>query len=374
MAAEPDRKRRADRISELEALLRQRTIDLEAMTLRFSAIVSMTSDGIVVVDRHGVVRYANPATERLLNRTNEQLIGSPLGTPLLEGDEGQIDVRRGDENFVVELRAAQTIWEEDHEAFVVALRDVTDHQRAIEQLEEISHLKDDFVAMVSHDLRSPLAAIAGFADTLRHSWDKLDEPSRDNALQRISQSAYRLESFIEAILQVSQIESGEFRYSIQAFDLRQVVESTAEEFRQAFPTTPLDVDIGTDLPPALGDPQRQWQILLNLFTNAAKFSPEGAPVRVEVERAGNEIQVAVRDNGSGIDKEDRERIFEKFSRLEGPKAGHAKGAGLGLFICKQMIEAQGGQIHVEGEPGGGSAFVYTMPISQTPESPTPPGD
>lgn len=364
MAPQADKGQQSNPLHELEAMLQQRTVDLEAMTLRFSAIVSMTSDGIVVVDRDGVVRYANPATERLLNRPSEELIGLPLGTPFVAGDASAIDVRRGDDDFVIELRAAQTIWEEDHEAFVVALRDVTDRQRAVDELHEINRLKDDFVAMVSHDLRSPLAAVAGFADTLRISWERLSEQDRDRMLERISRSAYRLESFIEAVLQLSQIESGEFGYSIEQFDLRELVESTVDEFRQAFPLTPLELEVSDDLPRVIGDPERHWQILMNLLTNAAKFSPPGKPVTLGAVRQNDVVEVSVRDNGPGIAEEDRRRIFEKFSRLPGPGGDHPKGSGLGLYICKQMVEAQGGEIRVESEPDRGSTFFYTLPMAK----------
>lgn len=340
---------------------------------KFRQLVSLIADGIVVVDNHGKIRLVNPAAEELLGRPGRDLVGRYFGFPLVTGDATEIEIVRPDrEVVVVELRCAELEWDGEPAA-VASLRDVTERWQTVEQqehvigrLRELDRLKTEFVSMVSHDLRSPMATITGFADTLRLNWDAFSDDHKREILERISRSTSQLSRFVENVLQVSQIEAGRLTYDIQAMDVAQLVYRVAGENSQPVHGvtvgTRIDVSVPDLVPLVRGDEMRQWQILTNLVTNAMKFSGDEDPVEIQVTPKTTHVHISVTDHGPGIKPEDMDRLFQKFTRLDQPEGVKVKGTGLGLYICKSMVEAQGGEIWVESEPGTGSTFTYTVPI------------
>lgn len=341
---------------------------------QFRRLVALIADGVVVIDTEGRVRLVNPAAEELLGRKGRDLVGQVFGFPVAADEATEIEiVRRNSPPVVVEMRVAETEWDGE-QAFVASLRDVTERanvvdqqKQMIERLRELDEMKTEFVSMVSHDLRSPMATISGFADTLRYNWDAFNDERKIQILERISRNTNQLARFVENILQVSQIESGKLTYDIQDIDLRQVLQRVVDEntFVSLDGDRPkIDVRMPEDLPPVRADEIRQWQIVTNLITNALKFSPAEEPVSLDVSRDGEFVMVSVRDSGFGIKQEDMGRLFKKFSRLEQPRGQKIKGTGLGLYICKAMIEAQGGAVWVESEPGRGTTFTYTVPVAR----------
>ncbi|MBC7462317.1 MAG: hypothetical protein H7287_13230 [Thermoleophilia bacterium] len=231
------------------------------------------------------------------------------------------------------------------------------------RLREVDQLKTEFVAMVAHDLRSPMSVISGFADTIRDRWDDLTDERKLQFLGLISRNTHSLAVFVEDVLQVARLESGEFHYDLQPFVPRDVVDRIVAEFGVAHPELELEIDAPPELPRAFGDSERNWQILTNLLTNAVKFSPEPPRVRVELRFLQEEdaVAIAVRDEGVGISEDDQPRLFQRFSRVGERRA--TAGTGLGLYIVKAMVEAQGGRIWVQSAPGEGSTFTYTLPAA-----------
>lgn len=232
-------------------------------------------------------------------------------------------------------------------------------------LQRLDQLKTEFMAMAAHDLRTPLTVIAGFAGTLRENWDAFGDDERRQFLYRINANTKRLSEFVENLLHFARIESGELSYDIRPFDLPAVVRRTAAEQTAATGASRFAVRVADDLPLVLGDEQRIWQVLTNLFSNALKFSPDDAAVDVEVWNWDDSIAVSVRDHGPGIAPEDQERLFQKFSRIE--RADGRKGplgTGLGLYICRSVVEAQHGTMFMTGSPGQGSTFTFTLPTTQ----------
>ncbi len=233
-----------------------------------------------------------------------------------------------------------------------------------ERLRQVDQLKTEFVAMVAHDLRSPMSVISGFADTIHDRWDVLPDAQKLEFLRLISRNTRSLAEFVEDVLQVARMESGELHYEMEPFDARQVVQRIVTDMQVTHPELTLTMAWPEQLPDVLGDVDRNWQILTNLVSNAMKFS-DGEP-RIEVElrtmAAEGKLAIAVRDNGVGIAVEDLPRLFRRFSRV-GPTRRTVSGTGLGLYIVKSMVEAQGGSIWVDSEPGRGSTFTYTLPIA-----------
>jgi signal transduction histidine kinase len=342
-------------------------IDLSPID-QFRDLVAALPDGIVVVDSAGKVRLVNPAAEALLGRPGRDLVGRPFDLAGGPSVEPEVRITRSDGSEVIlDVRAATLEWD-GTPCVVASLRDVTDHTdgddsqtETIERLRELDRLRTDFVGIVSHDLRSPMATIAGFVDTLQANWSRFDDDHKMRMLDRIGRSTDQLARLVENVLHVSQIESGKLNYKIKEVDLVELIRRVADE--NAGDTDRIEVRIEESLPPARADDIRQWQILSNLVTNALKFSDADQPVEIAARRNGEDLEVSIRDRGIGIKPDDQERLFDKFTRLEQPEDLNVKGSGLGLYICKAMVEGQGGTISVDSEPGHGATFTYTVPAA-----------
>jgi signal transduction histidine kinase/tetratricopeptide (TPR) repeat protein len=245
------------------------------------------------------------------------------------------------------------------------LNDAFEREREITaQLRRLDQLKTEFMAMAAHDLRTPITLIAGFSATMCDQWGQLEEMERFHLAERISTNAKRLGDFVENLLEFARIESGELSYQPLPFDLAALVRRTVAEQSADQGHSRLRLEMPPNLPRAHGDEERYWQVLTNLFANAAKFSPAAAPIDVRVRAAGDAIEVAVQDYGPGIDPEEWPKLFRKFSRVDGEDTlKRAPGTGLGLYICKSIVEAQGGRISIASVPGQGATFTFTVPIA-----------
>jgi signal transduction histidine kinase len=245
-----------------------------------------------------------------------------------------------------------------------------DRFRALEQQREIAErlrlvneLKNEFVAVVAHDLRSPMSVISGFARTIDNQWDFMPEEQKREILRIIAGNTESLATLVEDVLQVARIESGELTYHMRPFDMGALAGRVVRDM-SSIDERPFKLDIEDGVPPALGDEDRQWQVLTNLVTNAMKFSPNSDPVEVRVCRRGPRLEVSVVDHGIGIRPEDQGRVFDKFARIEpNDPSTRVKGSGLGLFITRTIVEAHGGELRVRSKPGAGSTFTYTVPAA-----------
>jgi signal transduction histidine kinase len=231
-------------------------------------------------------------------------------------------------------------------------------RRTVEELHRLSALRADFVSLVSHELRGPMAAVIGAARTLEHRWRELRAEQREAFLALIGDETTRLASLVADVLDTSRIEAGTFSYRFTDVDLASLV-------RDAVTTASLaqdEVRIELDLAPVAtvrGDVERLRQVVANLIDNAVKYSPEGGAVRVGVSQRDHTVGVVVSDQGPGIAEADRALIFEKFGRASG---GTAKpGTGLGLYIARAIAQAHGGTLEVASAPGKGATFTLSIP-------------
>jgi len=229
---------------------------------------------------------------------------------------------------------------------------------------ELERLKSDFVAVVSHELRTPLAVVIGNLELLSDDRFWKLEPQQAKFLTAASTNSNRLLHLINDILDFSKLENASLPMTRSPNELGEVIRQAAENLRRLFEEREinLDIAIAEDLPLAEIDEQRIAQVLTNLISNAIKFSPAGAPVEVSVTHDGTVATVRVRDCGEGIRREDMPKLFKKFSQLDSKSTRKAGGTGLGLAISRGLIEAHGGKIWAESEPGQGSTFVFTLPL------------
>ena len=214
----------------------------------------------------------------------------------------------------------------------------------VEELRRLSALRADFVSLVSHELRSPMASVIGSAKTLRVRWRDLTPEQRDSFLALIDHETNRLAELVGDVLDTSRIESGTFSYTFSDLDIGEIVRESAAAAESSQDEVAVRADVTAPLPTLRGDRERLRQVVTNLIDNAVKYSPAGAEVNVEAFANNGRITVAVRDRGPGILSEHKSLIFEKFGRVSGE---HAKpGTGLGLFIARSIAEAHGGTLEV----------------------------
>jgi signal transduction histidine kinase len=233
-------------------------------------------------------------------------------------------------------------------------------RRRVEELARLSQLRADFVSLVSHELRSPMAAVIGAARTLEDRWRMLSPAQRESFLALIGDETSRLAELVADVLDTSRIEAGTFSYRFEEVDLVRVVEEAVETAVLAQQEVPVLSSVVGRVPAIRGDRARLRQVLGNLIENAVKYSPEGGEVRISASAANGTVRIAVRDAGPGIPRDQQSRIFEKFGRVDVPGASKP-GTGLGLFIARSIAEAHGGSLDVSSGAEPGSTFTLTLP-------------
>jgi signal transduction histidine kinase len=236
-------------------------------------------------------------------------------------------------------------------------------RRRVAELARLSQLRADFVSLVSHELRSPMAAVIGAARTLQDRWRMLTAEQRESFLALIGDETTRLAALVADVLDTSRIEAGTFSYRFEEVDLGRLVDEAVETAVLAQQDVRVAASIHGRLPATRGDRARLRQVLGNLIENAVKYSPEGGEVRVSASAANGVVRIAVRDEGPGIPGDQQTRIFEKFGRVD--ILGASKpGTGLGLFIARSIAEAHGGSLEVSSEVDAGSTFTLTLPAGE----------
>jgi signal transduction histidine kinase len=235
------------------------------------------------------------------------------------------------------------------------------------RLKELDRLKDDFVSSVSHELRSPLAAISGYVELLTsRPLEDINPDKRQKAFSIIQESTSRLTHFINDILDLAKIKAGRIELRRMPFNLRKAADEIISLFAPVFEKRGLVpcVDVAPDVPVIFIDEDKIRQVMTNLVSNALKFTPSGGKVSIIGRLQGDDVLVSVADTGVGIPKESLQDVFDRFKQASGQNGkmtGVPKGTGLGLAIAKGIVEAHGGKIWVESELNKGSEFKFTLP-------------
>ncbi|MFN2468680.1 MAG: ATP-binding protein [Gaiellaceae bacterium] len=233
-------------------------------------------------------------------------------------------------------------------------------RRRVEELGRLSSLRADLVSLISHELRSPMAAVIGASRTLQQRWRELSAEQRDAFLAMIADETGRLSDLVGDVLDASCIEAGTFGYRFSEVSIAQLVRDVVASASVGQDEVPVEARIAETLPTVRGDPERLRQVLANLIDNAVKNSPAGQVVEVDAVAEDGVVRVAVTDHGPGIPLQEQTLIFEKFGRAHG---GQAKpGTGLGLFIARAIAEAHGGTVRLRSGPGEGSTFSLELPL------------
>jgi signal transduction histidine kinase len=235
------------------------------------------------------------------------------------------------------------------------------------KLKELDQLKDDFVSSVSHELRSPLAAISGYIELLLSKpLSEIAPEKQSKALQIIQESTQRLAHFINEILDLAKIKAGQVEIRPKSFDLKKMIEDVDSLFKALVEKKNIymTVDVPENARELIADEDKIRQVLTNLISNALKFTPSQGKIRIAARNESEFIQISVADSGAGIPEESLETIFERFKQAANSAGDFAqKGTGLGLAIARGIVEAHSGQMWVESEVGKGATFYFTIPVT-----------
>jgi signal transduction histidine kinase/CHASE3 domain sensor protein len=362
--------------------LRERNASLRAARAEGQATIEAASEGIVLVAPDGRVLSANHRFLELFDLPAERVVGRDLAametfirgwfadpSRVLELTAGlAADTERtitADLDVVAPVPRRLQLFttpvmgpEGEHLGRLYTLRDVT-HER------EVERMKSEFVAMVSHELRSPLTSIKGYVDLVLEGEGGPVTDEQREFLGVAIENADRLLALINDLLDIATIEAGHLEVRIEPFDIAAVITQVTRVLdpqRLARRQT-LTVTIDEGLPAASGDPQRTAQVLTNLVSNAIKYTPPGGHIEVSARACGDVIEVAVRDDGPGFSEDEAAHAFDRFYRAQNRSTREAGGTGLGLAISRSLVELQHGTIRLESAPGQGSTFTVTLPTA-----------
>jgi signal transduction histidine kinase len=353
------------RMGELYAAERRLRREAESRADAARALAHV-SDGVVLTDRDGEVRFSNPAAGTLLETEGRDEIGRrlrgllPTWGPAAGPDDGQA-VSPASVVVPLETRSGErwlAITSVDFaEGVVYAIRDVTE-ERALETM------RSELVATASHELRTPMTSIYGAARTLLAHGD-LSPERRVAFLEMIASESERLARIVDGMLLASRLDADQVELTSERIDAVSVARSVLESARVRTPeNVSLRLDAPVDVPHVACDPNRLRQVLLNLVDNAIKYSPDGGTVELAIHATDNEgVRFVVRDEGLGFPPEEGEKIFERFYRLDPELTRGIGGTGLGLYISRELVERMRGRIWADSEPGRGASFTVELPLA-----------
>jgi signal transduction histidine kinase len=235
--------------------------------------------------------------------------------------------------------------------------------RVLERLREFDRLKDEFIAVISHELRTPLTSVYGAALTLQKH--QLRDEMRASLLAIVSDEAARLARLLDDALSASRLDAKKERFEIEPTNGGEIAGAAADAARTRLPAgLGLELVVEPDLPLVAADPDKLHQILVNLMENAIKYSPDGGRIEIVLSREDSVVRFSVRDEGIGIAPDEQAHIFERFHRVDPNMTRGVSGTGLGLYICRGLVEGMNGRMRVTSREGAGSTFSFELPVAQ----------
>ncbi len=388
-----------------------------AIDRRLAAIMSASADAILGLDALGRIESWNRGAELLFGYEADRMRGQPFFTLFGRGDAAEVEFRwlsqdvahhgfvRGHETtcrdshgreVVVELTATQLTDETNQPlGMSVIVRDITERKhrdeeirrlntslseqvaertrelakkveelaRANAELQKLDQMRSEFVSLVSHQIRAPLTNMRGAAERMQTNCGAINATC-SRMFVILQQQADRLDTLVRDVLSAARLEAGDLVLQPEPISMLPVVQQVVEQTRARKTDRAFHLPLRPGLPLVLADRDRVAEVLSNLIDNADKYSPYEQAIAIDVQADQTEVTIAVRDHGRGLPLADLDRVFDKFYRADGGDAQLAYGYGLGLYVCRRLIEAQGGRIWAENALDGGAIFYFTLPVAR----------
>lgn len=347
--------------------------EVQAERRTLADVLESSSDGIFTVGLDMAVRSWNPAMARIMGVAADAAVGHPVGAVFRPVGEdglprhGQADPGRRPEPSVELVRVEGMGGEErwltcswaplSEGGYAVIARDDTERKKLQDD-------KDGWIAQVSHELRTPLTPIKGFLHTLQRRDAQFSDEDRRRIYDVMLREEQRLEDLVSSLLQATSIDQRGLVVIQEVLDWPAIVEQQADLYRRNDPTRDITVTVDPCVGSVVADRNLATGVLTNLLSNALKYAPAGSPIQIEVTQDGALVMTTVSDAGPGVPAGDRDRIFEKFTRLGDHRTRPQQGVGLGLFIARRSLEQMGGEIWCDDRPGGGARFGFTLPVAE----------
>ncbi|MBI4367989.1 MAG: PAS domain-containing protein [Candidatus Omnitrophica bacterium] len=351
--------------------LRKQIAELEVEKSKLAAILDHMREGVIAVGPSKQVLTINPRAEEVFQTKKESVLGKTLlevvrnqkidemmDRAIQDGDVSRGEIELFHPRGMVLRVGTVGVKSGGAVSGILVFHDVT-------EIRKLEKLRQEFVANVSHELKTPLTSLKGFVETLLRG--AVQDPERAKSfLEMMENDTDRLNRLIDDLLELSQIESKSVPLKPETVDLAETVRQILVRFQSSVQEKKITVENrikqGTSV---FADRDRLKQILINLVDNAIKFNREGGRIVLEAQETGKEMSVSVSDTGAGIPQENIPRIFERFFRADKARSRELGGTGLGLSIVKHLVEAHGGRIWCESRVGKGSKFFFTVPAAQT---------
>ena len=340
---------------------------LRASEANLHKVIVGNPDGIVIVDKNGIVRFVNPAAESLFGREDKELLGETFGFPMVLDETTEVETIHKTKGIViVEMRMVEIDWEGEI-SYLASLHNITERKEAEEKIKKAMEIKSEFISMASHELRTPLTAIKeGVRLVIQEQTGKLNDEQKE-FLGIVKRNVERLARLINDILDFQKLESGKMDVDMQKNDVNEIVKEIKETMTPLSSEKGLNLIIELDdsIPIIKFDKDKITQVLTNIVNNAIKFTEQGS-VTISTTKGDNDniIQVSVSDTGPGIKNEDLPKLFHEFEQLAGGNERKTGGSGLGLAISRKIIKKHNATIWAESEPGKGTTFHFVLPIKE----------
>ena len=350
---------------------------LQESEARKAAVFDTALDSIITMDAMGKIVEFNPAAEQMFGYARHEVIDQDMaeliippslreqhrqglahylmtGEGIMIGNRVEIvAMRRDGSEFPIEL-AVTRVPKAGYAMFTGTIRDITERI-------ELERRKDEFISMASHELKTPVTSLKGFTNLFQRRLANQSDEKALYYLTRMDAQLNKLTKLISDLLDASKIQTGKLTYREETFDLDGLVKETIENLQAAIDTHQLHL-VGTAEAQIFGDRDRIGQVLINLLTNAIKYSPQNNSVFIRLARDAKNATVSVRDSGIGIAQEHQQKIFDRFYQVTDSEEKTYPGLGIGLYLSSEIIKRHGGTMWVESEKGKGAIFCFTLPL------------
>ncbi len=367
-----------------KVLLSNKAAEVEERNAYLKALIEGNPLAFVMVDTEHRVQMCNGAFERLFQYEEKEIKGSNINE-LIKAEDLAFEIvgfqrfaemgntvhattrrrRKDGTSIPVELHVVPLVVHEKFIGLCALYQDVTERKRAEEQLKSALQMKSDFVSFATHQLRTPLAGIKWLLELAAQDTKASEETS--SLIQDARESAERLICMVNDLLSVSRLESEKITLSPALTNLRELTEATLKDVHSQLQAQKHELSVwgGEDMPLVCVDSQLFRQVILNLVSNAIKYTPPGGKIRVDLNQRNGLIRWSIRDTGIGIPKRAQSQLFEKFFRADNVYAIETEGSGLGLYMVRLIMKNSGGRIWCESEEGKGSTFTFEIPAKGT---------